>query len=347
MQRNASDLHLTAGAHPTLRIDGNLVPLDGPLLKPEDTRQLAGQILTREQLDLFEDRGELDFSYNSAKTGSFRVNVYYQRGSVGLAIRVVSRQIPSLVSLGLPETVATLARRSQGLILVTGPAGSGKSTTIAAMLNLINEERACHIITLEDPIEYRHTNKKSIINQREIGSDSKTFPGALRAALRQDPDVIMVGEMRDLETISITITAAETGHLVLATLHTSSAPQAVERIIDVFPSNQQQQVRLQLSNTLAGVLSQRLLRRKDGKGRLAALEILLNTPAVRNLIRESKLHQLYSAMQTGMRFGMQTLDQALQGYYKEDLISADEVRKYAADLDFIERFLEQNNNGVS
>lgn len=340
-------MHFSAGAYPTLRIDGDLVPLDGPLLTPDDTRQLAGQILTDEQFDLFEDSGELDFSYNSAKTGSFRANVYYQRGSVGLALRVVSKQIPSLFSLGLPETVAILARRSQGLILVTGPAGSGKSTTIAAMLNLINEERACHIITLEDPIEYRHTNKKSIINQREIGSDSRTFPGALRAALRQDPDVIMVGEMRDLETISIAITAAETGHLVLATLHTASAPQTVERIIDVFPPNQQQQVRVQLSNTLAGVLSQRLLRRKDGKGRIAALEILISTPAVRNLIRESKLHQLYSVMQTGMRFGMQTLDKALQEHYKDNLIGADEVRKHAADLDVMERFLQQKNNVVS
>lgn len=340
-------MHFSAGAYPTLRIDGDLVPLDGPLLTPDDTRQLAGQILTGEQLDLFEDRGELDFSYNSAKTGSFRVNVYYQRGSVGLALRVVSKQIPSLVSLGLPETVATLARRSQGLILVTGPAGSGKSTTIAAMLNLLNEERACHIITLEDPIEYRHTNKKSIINQREIGSDSKTFPGALRAALRQDPDVIMVGEMRDLETISIAITAAETGHLVLATLHTASAPQTVERVIDVFPSNQQQQVRVQLAGTLAGVLSQRLLRRKDGRGRIAALEILISTPAVRNLIRENKLHQLYSVMQTSMRYGMQTLEKALQEYYKESLIDADEVRKHADDLDVMERFLQQKNNGLS
>jgi len=314
-------------------------------LQPDDTRQLAKQILSKEQFDLFENKGEIDFSYNGAEVGSFRVNVYYQRGAVGLAMRVVSKQIPSLLSLGLPETVATLARRTRGLILVTGPAGSGKSTTIAAMLNLINEEKACHIITLEDPIEYLHVHKKSIINQREIGSDSKTFPGALRAALRQDPDVIMVGEMRDLETISIAITAAETGHLVLATLHTVSAPQAIERIIDVFPPNQQQQVRVQLSGTLAGVISQRLLRRRDEKGRIVALEILISTPAVRNLMRESKLHQLYSAMQTGTRFGMQTLDRALQELYKDNLINAEEIRKHAADLDAMERFLQQNGAG--
>ncbi len=311
-------------------------------MQPDNTRQLAKQILSKEQFDLFENKGEIDFSYNGAEVGSFRVNVYYQRGAVGLAMRVVSKQIPSLLSLGLPETVATLARRTRGLILVTGPAGSGKSTTIAAMLNLINEETACHIITLEDPIEYLHVHKKSIINQREIGSDSKTFPGALRAALRQDPDVIMVGEMRDLETISIAITAAETGHLVLATLHTVSAPQAIERIIDVFPPNQQQQVRVQLSGTLAGVISQRLLRRRDEKGRVVALEILISTPAVRNLMRESKLHQLYSVMQTGTRFGMQTLDRALQELYKDNLINAEEIRKHAADLDAMERFLQQN-----
>ncbi|MGI5883313.1 MAG: type IV pilus twitching motility protein PilT [Dethiobacteria bacterium] len=345
VQRNASDLHLTAGARPTLRIDGELVSLEDYVLKPEDTRRLAGQILTDEQASLFAERGELDFSYGNAELGSFRVNIYRQRGSTGLAMRVVSKLIPSLDSLGLPETVSTLARRSQGLILVTGPAGSGKSTTIAAMIDLINEERACHIVTLEDPIEYLHTNKKSIINQREIGRDSRSFPGALRAALRQDPDVIMVGEMRDLETISIAITAAETGHLVLATLHTASAPQTVERIIDAFPPNQQQQVRIQLSSTLAGVISQRLLRRKGGGGRLAALEILISTLAVRNLIRERKLHQIYSAMQTGGRFGMQTMDKALQELYKNMLIDADEVRRYAADLEVVERFLQQSDNG--
>ena len=254
---------------------------------------------------------------------------------------MISTTIPTIDSLGLPETVKTLTRRSRGLIIVTGPTGSGKSTTLAAMIDLINEEKFCHVLTLEDPIEYLHSNKKSIINQREIGRDSKTFPNALRAALRQDPDVILVGEMRDLETISIAITAAETGHLVMATLHTMDAPQTVERIIDVFPSNQQDQIRVQLANTLAGVISQRLLRRQDGTGRIAAVEILVSNPAVRNLIREKKVHQVYSFIQTGAKYGMQTMDNHLQELIEKGLIYAEEAMEHAVDTESMARFLQK------
>jgi twitching motility protein PilT len=339
--RGASDLHIVAGVAPLLRVNGNLIVLNFPPLTADDTLELAKQILNEEKQKLLGQHGEVDLSIELKDFGYFRVNAYYQRGAVGIACRVVSTRIPTIDELNLPDTIKTLARRARGLVIITGPTGSGKSTTLAAMINLINEEKLYHVITLEDPIEYRHPNKKSIINQREIGRDSKSFPGALRAALRQDPDVILVGEMRDLETISIAITAAETGHLVLATLHTMDAPQTVERIIDVFPPNQQQQIRVQLANTLAGVVSQRLLRRKGGRGRIPAVEVLICTSAVRNLIREKKIHQIYSYMQTGSKFGMQTMDNHLLELHGRGLVSAEDVVEHATDLEAMSRYLNR------
>jgi len=340
-QHGASDLHISAGAAPTIRLNGQLQSLAGPPLQADETMELAKQILNGEKYEALFLLGEVDLSYIYPGVGCFRINVYFQQGAISIASRVISTTIPTIDSLGLPETVKTLTRRSRGLIIVTGPTGSGKSTTLAAMIDLINEEKFCHVLTLEDPIEYLHSNKKSIINQREIGRDSKTFPNALRAALRQDPDVILVGEMRDLETISIAITAAETGHLVMATLHTMDAPQTVERIIDVFPSNQQDQIRVQLANTLAGVISQRLLRRQDGTGRIAAVEILVSNPAVRNLIREKKVHQVYSFIQTGAKYGMQTMDNHLQELIEKGLIYAEEAMEHAVDTESMARFLQK------
>lgn len=341
VEQGASDLHISSGAAPAIRLDGRLHSLDLPPLLVEETMMLTKQVMSEEKYRALLEIGEVDFSYNQPGIGCFRINAYFQQGSVSLACRVINTQIPTIDSLMLPEVVKSLASRSRGLIIVTGPAGSGKSTTLAAMIDHINSEKFYHIITLEDPIEYLHSKKKSIINQREIGRDTKSFPNALRSALRQDPDVILVGEMRDLETMSIAITAAETGHLVMATLHTMDAPQTVERIIDVFPSNQQEQIRVQLASTLAGVLSQRLLRRQDGLGRIAAVEILTSTPAVRNLIREKKVHQIYSFMQTGSKHGMQTLDAHLQKLLAKDLISPEEAMEHATDLDTMTRFLQQ------
>ncbi|RJX28005.1 MAG: type IV pilus twitching motility protein PilT [Dethiobacter sp.] len=320
VDRKASDLHLTVGAPPILRLNGALTPVNTLPLKLEDTRALAEQMLNKEEYNSFQEKGEVDLSYSITGVGRFRVNIYRQRGTVSIAARVLNTEIPTISSLGLPEILCELVKSPKGLILVTGPTGSGKSTTLAAMIDYINENSALHILTLEDPIEYQHKHKKSIVNQREMGADSKSFPNALRAALRQDPDVILVGEMRDLETTAIAMTAAETGHLVMATLHTIDAPQTIDRIIDVFPPSQQQQIRVQLSNTLAGIISQRLLPRKDGKGRVAALEILVSTPAVRNLIREGKIHQIYSVLQTGSKFGMQTMESHLQHLYDKGLV---------------------------
>ncbi|ACV63979.1 twitching motility protein [Desulfofarcimen acetoxidans DSM 771] len=339
VKQEASDLHVTANSAPVLRLHGNLTVLDLPPLLPEKTLEMARQLLDQNKLELLEKNGEVDSSYNYSGVGNFRINVYYQRGAVSIAVRVLDTKIPTIDALGLPDIVKTLARRSGGLILITGPTGSGKSTTMAAMVDLINKEKSCHILTLEDPIEYLHINKKSIIEQREIGKDSRTFPSALRAALRQDPDVILVGEMRDLETISIAVTAAETGHLILATLHTMNAPQTVSRIIDAFDSVQQKQIRMQLSNSLVGIISQRLLPRIDGRGRLAAMEILVATPAVRNLIRENKLHQIFSYLQAGSKFGMQTMDSHLQSLYNNKLVNSRIVLENAADREAMLRYL--------
>jgi twitching motility protein PilT len=293
-------------------------------LTPESTKNLAAEILSQEQLSLLEEEGQVDLSLSLAHIGRFRINVFKQRGSVGLAIRLIPYKIPPFEELNLPPVIRTLAEKESGFILVTGPAGSGKSTTLAAMIDIINSQRSCHIITLEDPIEFLHSHKKSIVNQREIKTDSQSFSAALRAALRQDPDVILVGEMRDLETISIALTAAETGHLVLSTLHTKSAPQSIDRIIDVFPPHQQQQVRIQLANTLVGVVSQRLLPRVDKQGLIPAVEVMISTPAIKNLIREGKTHQIYSSIQTGSKYGMQTMESSIQDLFERGLIGPDQ-----------------------
>lgn len=329
--RGASDLHVTVGAPPTLRINGALIKTNRPVLGTTDTVNLFESIASEERQRQFHKNGEVDFSYKIQGVSRFRVNAFHQRGSVAVALRVIPEKIPSMEQLRLPKITATLARKPRGLVLVTGPTGSGKSTTLASMIDLINTEQACNIITLEDPIEYLHRHKESLINQREVGSDTDSFANGLRAALREDPDVILVGEMRDMETISIAVRAAETGHLVLATLHTSDAPQTIDRIVDVFPQFQQQQVRSQLSLTLQGVISQQLLPQRDGKGRVVAVEVLVVTPAVRNLIREGKNHQLPSVIQTGARAGMQSMDAALRDLCLAGLVSDEEALMRASD----------------
>lgn len=324
VKRKASDLHITVGTPPVLRLNGKLERLEGyTVLKPADTEALFKEIANDEQQARFEKHGDVDFSFAVSGLSRFRVNAFHQRGSAAMALRLVNDTIPTLEMLRHPEVIKTLARNPRGLVLVTGPTGSGKSTTLAAMIDLINNERGSHILTLEDPIEYLHKHKNSIVNQREIHADSGSFANGLRAALREDPDVILVGEMRDPETIDIAVTAAETGHLVFATLHTSDAVQTIDRIINGFPPAQQQQIRMQLSFTLQGVISQQLLPRMDGSGRVVALEILTVTPAVRNLIREGKTHQLQSILQTGGKYGMQTMDSALLQLYHNGIVSYD------------------------
>ena len=309
----ASDLHITVGTPPAIRVRGHVSRLDDfTVLDPESTRQLMYQILSTEQQKRFEVNRQLDFSHSIPGVARFRVNVYMQRESVGAAFRVIPDQIKTLEELQLPVSLAELAQKPRGLVLVTGPTGSGKSTTLAAMIDEVNRTRHEHILTIEDPIEFVHRHKSCIVNQREIGVDAVGFGEALRGALRQDPDVILVGEMRDLETIAIALTAAETGHLVLGTLHTQSASSTIDRIIDVFPAEQQEQVRIQIAGALQGVITQSLLPTADGMGRVAALEILLPDDAVRNLVRQGKVEQIYSVMQTNTARGMQTMEQALQ-----------------------------------
>ncbi len=330
VRRRASDLHLTVNVPPVLRVDGRLMHLEGyGPLEARDTLEAARELTRCSGEEIPRD---LDFSVGYSGLGRFRVNVFYQRGSVCLALRQIPAEVPRLEELGLPEVLAELTRLTSGLILVTGPTGSGKSTTLAAMIDEINREQRVHIITLEDPIEFLHSHKQSIVNQREVGRDTDSFARGLRAALRQDPDVILVGEMRDLETIATAITAAETGHLVLATLHTPDATRAVDRVIDVFPADQQEQIRVQLSATLQAVIAQQLVPRARGDGRVAACEVLVATPAVRALIRERKTHQLYSAMQTGARFGMTTMEQSLRRLLEEGFISREEYRRRTGDL---------------
>ncbi len=310
LERGASDLHLTVGSPPIIRVSGSLVRLDMPALTPNDTRELVYGILNQAQRQKLETNLEIDFSYAVPNRARFRVNAYYQRASLGAALRLIPTKIKQMADLNLPAALGDWVGKPRGLILVTGPTGSGKSTTLASLINEINEKRSDHIMTVEDPIEFLHQHKRSMINQREVGADTHSFQNALRSVLRQDPDVILVGEMRDLETIQIAMTAAETGHLVFGTLHTSDAPQTVDRVIDVFPPEQQDQVRVMLANSLQGVCCQQLVPNTQG-GRVVVCEVLNPTPAVRNLIREGKTHQIYSVMQTGSAHGMQTMDFAL------------------------------------
>lgn len=302
---------------------------------PDRTARLVREMMTNDQWDAYVSKGELDFSYSYPGLGRFRVNVYRQRGTCSMALRVVALTIPKMEDLKLPPVLKELAMKQRGLILVTGPTGSGKSTTLAAMIDYMNQNRSEHIMTIEDPIEYLHRHNKSVVNQREVGNDSKSFANALRAALRQDPDIILVGEMRDLETISTAITAAETGHLVLSTLHTIGAAKTVDRIIDVFPPHQQQQIRIQLASVLEAVISQQILPKADETGRVAAFEIMIANNAIRNLIREGKTHQMQTVIQTGSNIGMQTMDASLIELYKKRIIDQPTLKKYAVDFDMV------------
>ncbi|AKL95271.1 twitching mobility protein PilT [Clostridium aceticum] len=337
VKAKASDIHITVASPPMIRVNGKLIKMEDNKLTPEDTKNIVQQMMTPDQVLSFKEKGELDFSYSNAGLGRFRVNAYKQRGSYSMAIRVVTFKVPTIEELNLPPVITELSKKQRGLILVTGPTGSGKSTTLAAMINYMNESRNDHILTLEDPIEYLHKHNKSVVNQREIGNDSYSFANALRSALRQDPDVILVGEMRDLETISIAVTAAETGHLVLSTLHTIGAAKTIDRIIDVFPPHQQQQIKVQLSSVLEGVISQQLLPKADESGRAAAFEIMVTNPAVRNLIREGKTHQMQTVIQTGSKLGMKTMDASLMELYRSRTITRETLQKYAVDIDMLTR----------
>jgi twitching motility protein PilT len=326
IEKGASDLHITTGSPPRLRVDGKLIPLDDPSLTPAETKSLCYSILTDNQKHKFEEINELDLSFGVKGLSRFRGNIFMQRGAVAAAFRTIPFEIKSFKDLGLPEIINELVKKPRGLILVTGATGSGKSTTLAAMVDRINDERYDHIITVEDPIEYLHVHKKCLINQREVNADTASFKNALRYVLRQDPDVVLIGEMRDLETIEAALTVAETGHLTLATLHTNSAVQTINRIIDVFPPHQQEQIRVQLSFVLEGILAQQLISKKSGKGRVLAVELLVPNPAIRNLIREDKIHQIYSMMQTGQaKFGMQTMNQSLFELYNRGHLSHEDA----------------------
>lgn len=335
VEMNASDLHITVGVPCTVRVHGKLLYLDDDIVTPQDSESMAREITNEHQWQELNTKGEVDFSYSLPGIQRFRVNAYKQRNTFSIALRLINTEIPDIETLGLPLVIREIAQKSSGLILVTGPTGSGKSTTLASMIEIINQTKSRVIITLEDPIEYLFKHKRSIINQREIGTDTLSFANALRACLRQDPDVILVGEMRDFETISIALTAAETGHLVLSTLHTLGAAATINRIIDVFPPNQQQQVRYQLSMTLQAVISQQLLTRIDGNERVVAAEVMLANAAVRNLIRESKVHQLNNVIQTNAAMGMRTMDDALMDLYKNGLITRDDAIEHCLDADYM------------
>src|SRR4051795_4357495 len=341
---NASDLHVTVGTPPAFRVRGHVARAQGfEALTAEDTQQLLYRILSSEQQKQLEIKRQLDFSHSLPGVARYRVNVYFQRESVGAAFRLIPQEIKTLEELRLPESLLELTTKPRGLVLVTGPTGSGKSTTLAAIIDEINRTRAEHILTIEDPIEFLHRHKKCIVNQREIGPDATSFAEALRAALRQDPDVILVGEMRDLETISTALTAAETGHLVFATLHTQSAPSTIDRIIDAFPASQQDQVRIQLAATLQGVVTQNLIPTADGRGRVAALEILMPDDAVRNLIRQAKVEQVYSVMQTNTLRGMRTMEQSLADLTLKRVITADAAFSRTTHPEQLRGLLERGN----
>ncbi|MFZ5596499.1 MAG: type IV pilus twitching motility protein PilT [Bacillota bacterium] len=343
LETDGSDLHLTAGAPPVIRIYGKLVPMDMPRLTPQDIEDLIIPVLQPHHREALERDLELDFSYSIPGVSRFRGNIMWQRGSLAVNFRVVSMSIQQLDELGLPPAVKDLCRIPRGLVLVTGPTGSGKSTTLAAMIKLINEEQSLNIVTIENPIEFLHSHKKSIIKQREVGSDTHSFANALRHVLRHDPDVILVGEMRDMESIGIALTAAETGHVVYSTLHTQTASLAVHRIIDVFTESMRNQVRQQVADSLQGVITQQLIPRMDGKGRVVATELLLSTPAVRNMIREGKEHQLYTVMQTGRNVGMQTMDQSLADLCLARMISMDVALERCVDRVELERLLRRSS----
>ncbi|XXT14403.1 type IV pilus twitching motility protein PilT [Sorangium sp. So ce429] len=341
VEKGASDMHITSGTPPLLRIDGTVVPLKLPPLMPSDTKQLCYSVLSEEQVAAFEQRNELDLSFGMKGLARFRANIYMQRGAVAAAFRQIPFRIMNFDELGLPPVVLDITNKPRGLVLVTGPTGSGKTTTLASIIDKINAEQRLHILTIEDPIEYLHPHKLSLVNQREIGSDTASFKDALRYALRQDPDVVLVGEMRDLETVESALTIAETGHLVFATLHTNSAISTINRIIDVFPPHQQSQVRQQLSFTLVAVMTQLLLPRANGPGRVMSMEVMIPNAAIRNLIREDKLHQIYSQMQMGQAgSGMQTMAQSLVSLYQRRMITLEEAFAAAADPDEIRAMLE-------
>ena len=351
IERGASDLHITAGERPKLRVDGDITSSNIDfVMQPKDTMQLAYSVLTENQKKRFEMEDELDFSFGIQNLARFRGNCFKQRGCVSMVIRQIPFNIKTFDDLKLPKIIADLADRPRGLILVTGPTGSGKSTTLAAMLDKINKELKGHMITIEDPIEFIHKHQNCIVNQREVGSDTKSFQAALKYALRQDPDVVLIGEMRDLETIQAGLTIAETGHLAFATLHTNSAAEAINRIIDVFPSHQQSQVRAQLAFSLEGIVTQTLLPKIGGKGRAMAAEILDVTPAIRALIRDDKIHQIYSMMQSGKKYGMQTMNDALYQLYMSKTVSMDEVLRASHDQAELMRMIgitqEENGNGA-
>ncbi len=328
MKMKASDIHMTVAVPPVFRVHGVLRRHQSENLTPDDTEQMAKAILSEKLWERFKEVGEVDLSYSIPGVSRFRINVYHQRGCVSLAVRVVPRNVPTLEDLDLPNVLKILSGKPQGLLLVTGPTGSGKSTTLAAMIHHMNTSMQRHIITLEDPIEYLHKHNQCIIDQREVGLDTDNFANGLRACLRQDPDVILVGELRDLETISTAITAAETGHLVLATLHTSSASQTIDRIVDVFPAEQQPQIRIQLASVLTAVLSQRLVRRADGQGRKALTELLISTSAIKNLIRNGKMHQIPSVMQTSRDQGMHTMDMSIRKMVASGIVTMDQVAPF-------------------
>jgi twitching motility protein PilT len=348
VEKGGTDLHLTTNSPPLIRIDGLLVPLNQPALTAVDTKKLSYSVLTDAQKHRFEENLELDISFGVKGLARFRANIYVQRGAVGGAFRRIPYEILGFRELGLPPAVESLCNKPRGLVLVTGPTGSGKSTTLAAMIDKVNREKPVHILTIEDPVEYLHTHKKAMVNQRELHADTHSFPNALRSVLREDPDVVLIGEMRDLETIESALRIAETGHLTFATLHTNSAPQTINRIVDVFPEHQQSQVRAQLSFVLEGIICQTLLPRASGKGRSLACEILVPSSAIRNLIREDKVHQIYSMMQAGqIKHGMQTFNQSLATLYHRRLISLQTALGYSSHQDELQDMINRGVGAVS
>jgi twitching motility protein PilT len=348
VEKGASDLHVTAGSAPLLRIDGHIIPLKLPQLTPSQAKALCYEVLSEEQKISFEKKSELDFAFSMKKVARFRGNLFVQRGCVAAVFRFIPYQVMTFEELGLPAILSEMCNKQKGLILVTGATGSGKSTTLAAMIDKLNNEQRLHIMTVEDPIEYVHVHKRCVINQREVGADTESFPMALKYILRQDPDVVLVGEMRDLETIEAALTIAETGHLVFATLHTNSAVQSINRIIDVFPPHQQGQVRAQLSLTLAAVVTQALIPNAKGPGRCLALEVMVPNAAIRNLVREDKLHQIYSQMQMGQgESGMQTMNQSLYDLFMHQMISMEDAMAYSGDFDELKSMIEGRAIGAS